>query len=422
MSNAPILESIAFQKESVLFAELCIHFNEFKGMSVSQIPDSPIAQTLSAVVKHHTGLTVAFNLGEMFPSVDVPNINKNNVLITSYQRNFLSSTDGLKMISDASSVVRGSVNINTGMVSGIFTEVLSTINLPVDMLAGSTYTAEEMAAITLHEIGHLFTYYEYMSRSMTNNQMLAGLAKGLDKSDTAEQREVVLINVKKSMNLTDLDAKTLSKSKDKEVIEIVVISNLAKESKSQLGSDIYDYSTWEFLADQYAARHGAGRHLATGLEKLYKGNWNISFRSTPSYLAMEGLKAFLVIAPIALAIMGTAGMGFAVMIGAGLMAMDADNPTYDRPGERLKRIRDQVVTNLKDKKLSKNEVANLEADLVAIDIVLNDANDRRQWIGAVYDVVSSSGRKARSQELLQKELEDIAVNELFVKAAQLQNL
>ena len=82
---------------------------------------------------------------------------------------------------------------------------------------------------------------------------------------------------------------------NKKVAEIVIITNIVKETVSELGCNIYDFSTWEYLADQYAARHGAGRYLATGLEKTYKSIGDISFRSTSNYLAMEALKVFLII-------------------------------------------------------------------------------------------------------------------------------
>ena len=114
-----------------------------------------------------------------------------------------------------------------------------------------------------------------------------------------------------------------------------------------------------------------------------------------------------------------AGYSSIAIIGVVLIAGDADNPTYDRPGERFKRIRDQIVENLKDKKLNEDSIHRLRADLAAIDEVLATVNDRRQWLGAVVDMISNNARKVRNQEILQQELEDIAVNELFVKAAAL---
>ena len=417
MDNVVADESIAFQTESAFFKELVLNLNELKKENKNKIQDSELIGILSNVVKHYTGLNVIFNIGDNDPQVTIPMVNKNNILINSFIKNHINSSDGLKMINDSNGIARGSVNLKTGMVSGIFTTVKSTIDLPISMLTSSIYTTEEIAAITLHEVGHLFVYYEYMTRMVTTNQMLAGLSKALDNTSTAEERESVLITIKKAANLTTLDTKTLAKTTDKKIAEIVVLSNIASVTVSELGSDIYDFSTWEYLADQYTARQGAGRVLATALEKIYKGRWNMSFRSTTGYLAMEALKVFLIISP--LISMGVISLRFLLSIGLILMYNDSDNPTYDRPGERIKRIRDQIVENLKNKKLNKEDIANLESDLVAIDLILKEITDRRQWLDSLYSVFSSATRKAWNQELLQKELENLATNDLFIKAAEL---
>ena len=417
MDNVVADESIAFQTESAFFKELVLNLNELKKENKDKIQDSELIGILSNVVKHHTGLNIIFNIDDNDPQVTTPMVNKNNILIDSFIKNYINSSDGLKMINDSNGIARGSVNLKTGMVSGIFTTVKSTIDLPISMLISSTYTTEEIAAITLHEVGHLFVYYEYMTRMVTTNQMLAGLSKALDNTSTAEERESVLITVKKAANLTTLDTKTLAKTTDKKIAEIVVISNIASVTVSELGSNIYDFSTWEYLADQYVARQGAGRVLATALEKTYKGYRNMSFRSTTGYLAMEALKVFLIISP--LISIGGISLRLLLIIGIILTSKDSDNPAYDRPGERIKRIRDQIVENLKNKKLNKEDIANLKSDLVAIDLILKEITDRRQWLDYLSGVFSSATRKAWNQELLQKELENLATNDLFIKAAEL---
>lgn len=399
------VESINFQPNT-FFKELVNQVVELKKVAKAEIADSEIVGFLSKIVAHHTGLNVTFEIGDIDPCVDIPMVNKNNVLINSFIRNHLNSADGIKMINEANGVVRGSVNLKTGMVTGIFTEVKSKIHMPIVMFTTSKYDPEEVVAIMLHEIGHLFTYYEFMSRVVTTNQVLAGIAKGLDGSGTVEEREAVLINAKKAMNLSDLDTKALAKSNNNKVVEIVIISNITKQVTSEVGSNIYDFSTWEYLADQYVARQGAGRQLVTGLEKIFKGSWNISFRSLPTFLAMEAFKIVLIA-------LGLFGVSFL------LMAIDSDNATYDLPGARFKRIRDQIVENLKLKTLTKDDNERLQADLVAIDSILKDVNDRRQFFGVIWDVLYSPARKGRKQEQLQQELEAIAVNELFAKAAEL---
>ena len=96
--------------------------------------------------------------------------------------------------------------------------------------------------------------------------------------------------------------------------------------------------------------------------------------------------------------------------------------TYDRPGARFKRVRNQVVEAMKDKDITKDDMESLQADLNAIDDIMDRVEDRRQWAGVLWDNLIPSARKAHTQEQLQQELEDIAANELFIKAAQLKQM
>lgn len=403
-SNVLATESIQFQS-TAFFKELTLIFKEIKDLKKEEIRDSELIQTAAKVIKHHTGLSFIINVGDVDPCVEIPMVDKNNILINSFIKNQLNSADGLKLVNESSGVVRGKVNLSTGEVSGIFSEVEVKMHLPSRMFETSKFEPEEIAAITMHEVGHILVYFEYMARTVTTNQMLSGLSKVLDGNDISE-RETVLLSVKKAGKLSELDVSALSKSNNKTVTEIVVITNITKQAESELGSNVYDFSTWEYLADQYAARNGAGRYLVTGLEKIYKGMWNISFRSTTGYLAMEAFKLLMLFVLPQISLL--------------LMAMDGSGDgSYDRPGARTKRVRDQIVENLKNKSLSKDDHERLTADLEAIDIVLKTINDRRQFVGVVWDTIIPSARKNINQERLQKELESIAVNELFVKSAEL---
>lgn len=405
-------ESIDFQGESFL-RELEAAFTSVYGAAEKDISDHEGILMAQRAIKNRTGLTVTLDIGVYEPMVEIPSLDKNNILVNSFLREYVTSSDGMRMIDNADGVVKGSVNLRTGKVTGIFCDIVSPIHLPkarfktkVESLTEKMLTPLEMAAITLHEVGHLLTYYEYISRSVSTNQVLAGLSKALDNSSSASERETVLVSVKKHLKLKDLDVQKLSTSNDKKVVEMVVVTNSVKQARHELGSNIYDYSTWEFLADQYANRHGAGRHVVTGLEKIYRCIWNISFRSTPVYLAIEALKMIMLFTPL-------------IQFSAIAISIDQEGDgTYDTPEARFRRIRNDIVECMKRSDLPTGDKQRLIADLAVIDEVLENVNDRRQWIGAVIDLWPSL-RKARNQEIFQKELEDLAVNKLFEKHIEL---
>lgn len=402
------MQSVDFQSP-MFFNELTMCFAELKKLKQNEIAESELVPNLSAIVKHHTGLNLAFSIDQYNPCVEIPKVDRNNILINSINRNYISSVDGLAMVNSAKDVVKGTVNLKTGRVTGIFEEIKVTIHLPFYMFLTKTYEPEEIAAITLHEVGHIFTYCEFITRTVSTNQALAGLSKALDNSGTVEERVVVLSSVKKALNLKELDEKELAKSNNKKIVEIVVITNIIKETESELGSNVYDFSTWEYLADQYATRYGAGRYLITSLDKMFKGSFNISFRSLAVYLAFEAFKLLSVMLNPVLPLM------------FGVFDSEGDG-TYDKPEARFLRVRNQIVENLKIKDLPTERIENLKEDLVKVDEILKHVTDRRQFFGVLIDTFSPTARRRYNQKKLQQELEAIAVNDLFVKAAELKQL
>lgn len=399
------LESIDFQNLALL-KEIAMAVDDLRKLDKKDIPDSEEASRVSRIIKAHTNLNVIVNFDNQGPYVIVPQVHKNHPFINHVRRNYTTSAIGLAELAKNDGMVRGKANLRENKVYGIFAELQATIEMPIKMTTGSTYTSEEVAAVILHEVGHLFTYYEYITRVVSGNQILAAVSKDLDGSGSIEERENVLITLKKQQNLSDLDATRLARSTDKTVTETVIISAITRQTTSELGRNIYDSTTWEMLADQYVARCGGGRALASALSKLYGSMWHISFRSLPAFLFMEAIKILCVIVN--------------PFVTVALCAIDGNGDnTYDRPGARITRVRSQIVEQLKDKKLDKDDVERLTADLVVIDSLLKDINDRRQFFGVVWDYLSSDARKDRNYENLQKDLEVIASNDLFAKAAAL---
>lgn len=403
------LETIKFQSP-IFFKELTVVFSEMKKLKKGEIADSEYAISLPKLVRNYTGLSVSFDIGDTPPSVEIPKLDKNNPLVNNFIREYLQSGEGIRMIKENNDKATGLVNLDTGKVSGVFSELQSTIYMPEKMFYKTEFSAEELAAIVLHEVGHLIVYYLYVCRSVTTNQALSIISQNLLNAKDISEKEMILTTVKDKLKLKELDAEALAKSTNDKVIETVVITNLVKQTESELGSNIYDFSSWEYLADQYATRMGAGRHLVTSLEKLYRGMFNISFRPIAIYLMMEAIKLALLFTPLG-------------QIGIILIAIDGSGDgTYDRPGARFKRVRNQIVENMKLDDITDETRERLNEDLKVIDDVMEKVNDRRQFLGVVWDTLVPYARKAYKQEKLQKELENIAANELFVKASELKQM
>lgn len=423
-------ESIQFQGD-MFFRELAAAYGELKKLKTSEMNGSEEAVTIEKIIKHHTGrnkdegLTVKMNVTMYGPSVDIPDVHKSQPLMNTFRQSFFDNVEGNRLIAAApNNEARGSVNLKTGAVKGVFSKISNTIYMPAFMVKSSKYTAEELAAITLHEVGHLFVYFEFIARMVTTNQVLAGIARGMDKSSNQAERETILISAKKALNLTDTQLDQLAKSNNTTAVNVVVVRNIIQVHKSELGSNIYDSNNWEYLADEYATRHGAGRALVTSLDKIYRDFGHMSFKSNTTFLFTEALKVVCAILLVALAVVGgvpglQASMYFGILLMFWASADGIGDPLYDRPGVRLKRARNQLVERLKNKDLPTNENKAIQEDLAVIDGILAAVEDKLPLFSRIALWFSPNGRDRLDAEKLQQELETLAMNDLFVASAKM---
>jgi hypothetical protein len=425
------LESINFQKLD-FYKELSSAFESIRQAPVKDIhttggEENQYEKLISGIIKNYTNLTVTLVFSDVMPCVEIPAVSRNNPLVNDWIRSFVDSRKGLELIKNAGNAIRGTVNSETGRVGGIFAEIGTTIYLPVSMLKGSKYTPGELAAITLHEVGHFFTYFEYITHTARTNQALAGIAREYDKTLSIKEREVVLMTARQALNIKDLDVSGLAKVSDKRIVDAVIITNVIEKSKSELGSNLYDDNNFEYLADQFATRMGAGRDLVTGLDKVYKEFGDISTRGLGMYLFWEAVKLIALVIHIGLAVasgpLGEVGVLLNSMLISFLFGRDAQtDATYDRPKIRLERVRNQLMEAQKERGLTKAQQQAYREDVKVIDDILADYNTRFQLVGYIFLYVFRMGKKRFDAEALQRELEQLATNDLFGRAQELKAL
>ena len=410
-------EMVSFQNDN-LKRVLSFQFEELRKQSEEELKDLGIANLLSKEIESSTNIKTTIVLGNEGPHVHMPDVNKNNPMINQAYRKYLPNATGLKLAESAGGLISGTVDLNKAKVGGVFAEIEHQIHFPIKMIKDTKYTTDELAAILLHEVGHIFVYYEFIIRSVTTNVVLEGVSRTLSSTNDPKEIEAVLVTAKKALRLDGLDVKQLTKSNNKKVTEMVILFNAVEQSRSELGSDIYDMNSFEALADNFATRLGAGRDLVTALDKVHRSHFNISTRSTGMFIFMEALKIFTFIGSIILSF----GTAFTLLSFLGRMSinaamtlfiLDLNSPEYDRPGFRIKRIRDQLVQRSKEKDISKAERKSIIDSLEVIDKVTADMNNNRQLITVIGSMFSSSIRNRYKQEEIQSELESLISNDLY---------
>lgn len=426
------LEAIRYQGKTLLFNDLVVAYAAL--MENKQFDKKHFdAMRLSSIVKYHTKLNVNFvfepsGVGEVaFSRFPVPNINsplldhirswintpQHKTIEAEVAKDFLRNVDLYRK------GLRGSLNLKDGTVSGVFAKLESVVWVSTEYFTGGRYTAEEIAAVTLHEIGHVFTYFEKLTAIATTNMVLASASHALSKTVDPTIRLQLVIDAAEMLDASlENPAEVAAHTTKPEVFQSVLLkAHIEKSLHSTHDSSRYDQRSVEFLSDQFAVRHGAGRYLAIALNKSDRFNQHPSTRSWGQYVLVEAMKTAGTLA---------VAVKLPVLIPAiliGMFAVDGvEMNLYDPPGERLARIKQDLVQCLKDMRLPKELRAEILNDVEIVDTLREDVNDRRTVFDFICSYIIPNRRRQQTQMVFQQELEKLVSNDLFVSAAKIQSM
>lgn len=425
LKNHPALESVQHQTNPVLFKALALEFNsilQLQKPSVKDVESLPI----SDIVFKHTGMRIEFKCEPVLcfnAYVIPPEISQNHVLLIDWLKQWYSNDTSLKALRTLKSKkLEASIDRKNGRVSGFFSELPVVVALNLGCfytILNITMTGEEIAAILLHELGHLFGWYELLANQVTTNQALRAVKETFLNSNDKTLRVEILKEVDAAIGtrITDKDI-SADTIKDESSLYAVLLKAQVEKSRSELGSTIYDQRGFEYLADQFATRLGAGVHLATGLDKLYRSGWHPSYRAMFTFLITEliSFTGFLVMSAV------TWGMWPLLALLLGDPVANGETEQYDRPGERFARIRRELVDSLKKSTLPKEMKLKILSEIETLKKIEASVTDRWGWGAKLYGFIFPSARKARNKIAQQQLLEDLSNNALYASAARLSTL
>jgi len=426
-------ESISFQSGE-LFKDLINGIAGIKKFGVELKDDdyfnTPELQAIYKIIEKHTNLDVWFG-NSKFASSRVCLDNSKSILVSNIQKLNNAISRSLDPHMDAKfaldgfsrDVIGGHVDINNSKVYGAFEYVQSMIFVPREALYGDTlFDTDEISAIILHELGHIFTAMEFISRVVRTNQVLAGLTRTLDDTVAQDAKKVIIARSAKILNMSHEAQEAISSTKDGKTVTCIVLDAAIKLCESELGGSVYDSTSCEQLADQFATRHGAGRALVTALDKFNR--WG----SAGIYSPTSYIKPFIYFA--------TVGLGFvSIPLFAGvflvLLAIETtsiyrkaqtyykEDSKYDNDFSRFMRVKLQNIEQLKNLKISKELKQMLISDNEIIDSTMKLYKDNLSFIEKVAYYLKPSYRNAHKYELLEKDLELISSSSLFEASSKL---
>jgi hypothetical protein len=426
------VESISFQKGE-LFSDLIdqievIRFNtKLAFMEPSKFFDDEKVTALSKIIQKHTNLDIVIidDAGNG-PAIFVPQLTANHIFNNKEMAQWAQdnipgfnlqehSETVLKMLNKP--VIQGEIDLVKAKVCGAFEKMRTTMLMPQTLLAkGSQFTPGEAAAVILHELGHTFTFMEFVGRTLTTNQAIAGLSRFLDKSVDQGKRVVLFARAADELKMDAARKEALKECKTPEQLSTILLDQTIAKSISELGRSIYDVNTAEYLADQFAARQGASVELVTALDKLM---------SMGSPLWLKAI-LFIQFLPFIISVIQAGFILIFPIFGLILVALivygqDKANEIYDNAAARFIRIKHQLVQQLKNKAIKDDDRKRLVQDVDNIDKIIDDKGyiDKLDIYATIAYYLKPGFRAAHRQELMQKELERIANSDLFVLAAKL---
>ena len=315
------------------------------------------------------------------------------------------------------------VDTKNAKIGGFFTEYAFELFFNFNQLRSAKLTPKEMAAIFMHEMGHIFTFIEYFDRTIETNQTLACVLNSLEDADgdASDPKHIYRLKEIDKINGTEF-IDSLEGINNKEVITTVVLNETMEAIKlnSNVNTSNYNDSAGESQADVFSSRFGLGRDLATGLYKLHK---SFGFDPRVSLFALI-TQTFLDIFFLVFAISGFL-IGFGALIAIVFVvngyynAEHKRNYTYDDLPIRLTRMKEQVVTELKNPKLSKELKKELIKNIENIETCIKGSYKYKHLLGHLFDLLLPAARREKKAIEVQRKLEELTANDLFTKAAEL---
>lgn len=356
----------------------------------------------------------------------------------------------------------GGIDFETGKVFGSFAEneaiIVIGFGILIPGLLSKTITPEEMAEMFLHEVGHIFTGYYFVDQTKTFNYALRAAMDVMISPNAKGQRKVFMEHIADHLQISQATASAISENTSPTATRAFLTTNRLRTLQSELNTLMYDATTGEALADNYVVRMGGGVHLVRAVVKLRA--IGAEMEQPPSkitqYLtaALRYLTAGLSITSFPLALVKGAflGTGIIFTIACGLawaflayfttmlvvqftegktrnVNMGSFGETlsaYDNPHVAVQRVREAIIMNLRTGKITNKRKEELLKEIYEIDTVLkslskNKSSEDSIFFGMMSTSMRMSIQRDKEEDML-RNLESLAQNDLFIRAAELQLL
>lgn len=328
---------------------------------------------------------------------------------------------------------KGTIDLKHAKVSGLFSKHRHRLAMNVyELVIDHAITVKQLVAVALHEIGHLFTWYEYSDRLTSTNQVIANLATEIRTEDRPDKREYWFRELAEQTNTPAEEFHDLINEKNRVILGYRLYEFYLNHATSQLAVPKYDETSSEQLADNFAARFGYGRYIVEFLHRYETdyGSPNVSGTSRFIFSLCEifGLmgQGFIFIANLIYG--GPVGVIYGLFylwilfIGTYCSGEKFVDMTYDDLKTRYRRLRHQSIQRLKDQSISPELTQILIEDIKQMDAFEKRVVVYESLLRRLSNLLFKVNRDTRADIEKQKVIEELLHNDLYLKSAQLKLL
>lgn len=413
--GVPSLEFMEFQNDS-LFKELssAIHYIRSQGQPTTKVVfesglETIINQRLRTKIEIRVRDTPA-----LLAYAALPDLNKTHPFMAIFN---VPETDAQlgRFVANIDQVLKrtGTVNIESGYVSGVFSEIPVTVAISSGFF-NSRASDGEIAAVLLHEVGHVFTYFYYILHGTIGGFISTAIAMAAVGASGDSERKVIFEKGARAMGIDNVGVTTLlhqTPAQNAEVFKSLYVNETMNRLRTQTGYGLYEIKCCEQLADTFATRFGAGLALASGLFYLEKIHQQP--RNKAMYVAsMACATVQRLLSPLTSATIPDTNPLLLLITG------DEVNP-YDSFPDRIKFIKQQMIEGLKIKGLDEADRKKFINDAEDIDKILKSVEYQPTFFKRIRTILFPRSKRKLTAHELQKTIEDMMYNETFIQAAKL---
>lgn len=382
--------------------------------------NSKEVKNIQAIVLSFTGLPIQLRFSHFTcGNIRYPELKFNHIFNFDQE-----DADSVAMIKEALSTIQYAqreitIDLRNSKVTGFKAHNPTILTLGYkNVLLNKSLSVGNIVAIFLHEIGHMFVNLEFTNRFITTNQFLALMSKSLLNKDSVSTRKLILKQAGKTLADDEKAFDSLEEITDQKIITTVFIDRSFKKAASELGIGVYDETSCESLADQFVARHGYGRQL---IEALHFIDSKTDFqRKSIIGQFIFNAKTLIPFALVTLYPLSVLTYSFIFALSVFISGSDNKDFSYPNVKTRYKRIREQEVENLKLSILDKSSLTERLTTIEKMDTIISKLNDNDEDIfEKIHLFFSKKSRDVKAAIQLQRDLEELSANNLFVASAKL---